>query len=360
MHAIRVMLERFIFAVVLVSLMVGCAQGPGDPNGGVRPLAGTTRYVATNGSDANPGTSASPYRTIQKYATVSASGDTCLIGAGTYRETVTPNSGVSFQPNGSATVTVDGSDPVTGWMVYSGNIYKANITLDTSLLSNQVFVGTDAMIEARWPNTGSDLLSPTWATMGSGTTTTTVNDSNLQNINWAGATIHIWAGSNPFAHQTGSVTASSAGSVTFTAVNGDTCPYLCAQSGGKYYLVGKLAALDSAKEWFYDSSTSQLYLWAPAGGSPTNVFAKQRSYAFDLRGKTNVTVKGLKVFASTIITDSSSSGNTIDGIEGRYLSEYKTLPKATGLAYSDGDYDIVASRTNESGILIWARQEFRF
>jgi hypothetical protein len=346
--------------VLLAALVVACTQSPNSrPQGStgsntiLRGLAGATRYVATNGADTNPGTSSSPYRTIQKCATVSASGEACMIGAGTYRETVTPNSGVTFQPNGNVTVTVDGSDPVTGWTAYSGNIYKATVALNSSLFANQVFASELMMPEARFPNTGDDPLNPTWGIMKAGTTYTTVNDSALQNINWSGATIHTWSGTNPFSHQTGTVTGSSAGSVTFTAVNGSTCPFLCAKENGKYYIVGKLAALDSAKEWFYDSSAGVLYFWAPNGASPSNVQAKQRDYAFDLRGKTGVMIKNLKIFSSAIVTDSNSSGNTIDGIEAKYLSHYNTLPKPTGLAYSDGDFDIVASRANESGILVF-------
>ena len=341
---------------VLALGMVGCSSGPSRnlEGGSLSSLSGAIHYVSPGGLDSNPGTLSSPFQTIQKCATVSSAGDSCLIRAGVYRETVAPNSGVSFAPYNSESVTVDGSDPVTGWTPYSGSIYKASITLNPGLLANQVFVGGTMAEEARWPNTGADLLSPTWATMGTGTTTTTVLDSSIPSISggWAGATIHLWAGSNPFAHQTGTVTSSGGGSVSFSAINGTLCPYLCAQSGGKYYLVGKLAALDSANEWFYDAASHQLYLWAPGGGSPSNVSAKQRDLAFDLRGKSNVGIQGLKLFSSMVFMDNASIGNIIDGLDARYLSHYTTLPKPTNLAYSDGDFDVVASHGNDSGIVV--------
>jgi hypothetical protein len=342
--------KRALVTGVLLLLMVAC-----NNQGSVRltPQAGANYYVATNGVNTNPGTSASPFRTIQKCASTAGSGDFCNIGAGTYRETVTPNSGVTFRPNANATVTVDGSDTVSGWTLHSGNIYKvSNLTLNSSMFSNQIFVGTEAMIEARWPNTSNiNLLDPTWAIMGSGTTTTTISDSNIPNIagGWNGATAHIWSGSNPFGHQTATVTSSSSGQVTTNFSNSGTCPVLCAQAGGKYYLVGKLGALDSAREWFYDSTAQVLYFWAANGGLPSNVTVKQRDYAFDLRGKSNVTIQGLKLFANTVIMNSSSSSNLLDGINAKYLSHFETLPLP---ANSTEPYDVLVSRMSSSGIIM--------
>ena len=47
------------------------------------------RHVAPTGSDAAGGTAAAPWRTIQKAAQSAAPGETVLIHAGTYAETVT-------------------------------------------------------------------------------------------------------------------------------------------------------------------------------------------------------------------------------------------------------------------------------
>ena len=55
---------------------------------------GATYYVAPNGSDANPGTEAQPWCTIQKAAATLIAGDTAYVKAGTYNEKVVPqNSG---------------------------------------------------------------------------------------------------------------------------------------------------------------------------------------------------------------------------------------------------------------------------
>lgn len=50
------------------------------------PSAGTTFYVATGGSDANPGTATHPWRTIQKALSTLAAGQRAVVRAGTYVE----------------------------------------------------------------------------------------------------------------------------------------------------------------------------------------------------------------------------------------------------------------------------------
>ncbi len=77
----------------------------------------STYYVATNGSDTNPGTLSSPWRTINKAANTLVAGDSVNIRAGTYKEQVTPkNSGnassgfITYAAYPNETVTVDASN----------------------------------------------------------------------------------------------------------------------------------------------------------------------------------------------------------------------------------------------------------
>ena len=56
-------------------------------------------FVSPDGSDAGPGASGKPFRTMQKAADVVEAGDTCLVGGGTYREAVrVRNSGTGAAP----------------------------------------------------------------------------------------------------------------------------------------------------------------------------------------------------------------------------------------------------------------------
>jgi hypothetical protein len=148
-------MTRFLFPLLVA--LAACE----NPASLESPVPANARVVATSGSDSSPGSLAAPYKTIQKCASSVPSGWTCLIRAGVYRETVTPNSRIRLEPYNNESVTVDGSDPVTGWTPYNGKIYKANVALNPELLANQVFVDNAMMTTARWPNGGDDPLHPT-------------------------------------------------------------------------------------------------------------------------------------------------------------------------------------------------------
>lgn len=342
-------IARRLMLITLIAVLVIPFIGP------VRTVqaAGAVYYVGgTGASDSNPGSSSQPFATIQKAATVATAGDTVRIRSGTYRETITPtNSGTSgnpivYEPDGAAVVTVSGADTANGgWTVHSGNIYKKTISMtngynnsmtnNTTLMANQVFVGGEMMIEARWPNVSNsnDLLNRndfrdatigTWSTSG----VQTLTDSAIPNISggWNGGTIWVngW-----YMSQTRNITAHSGSQLT---LSGGLIKY---DKRDYYYLTGKLGALDTAKEFFYDGS--QLYLWQPGGGSPANVEVKKRNYAFDLSGKSNITIKNINLFAATIMTTESSANITLDGIKAKYINHNVTLT----------DSDVLYSHTGQ-------------
>ena len=121
-------------------------------------------YVATNGTDTNPGTLTQPLRTIQSAANVAQPGDTIFIRGGTYRETVVPaRSGsssepITFAPFEKESVVISGADRVAAenWTRVSNSIFQAPAAcvLDAG---NQVFVDGQLMNEARFPNTTLDV-----------------------------------------------------------------------------------------------------------------------------------------------------------------------------------------------------------
>jgi F5/8 type C domain/Right handed beta helix region/Protein of unknown function (DUF1565) len=93
------------------------------------PSTGTLRYVATNGSDANPGTIDRPWRSITKALTAAVPGNRILVRAGTYAGTLGagpsvggPGPAVYASPKGtaSAPITLEaypGERPVIAAMV---------------------------------------------------------------------------------------------------------------------------------------------------------------------------------------------------------------------------------------------------
>src|SRR6266568_891027 len=107
-------------------------------------VQGNVRFVAPNGSDSNAVTIGEPYRTIQHCATNISPGWTCEVRAGTYRETVVPNSGITVDAYNYEPVTVDGSDPITNWKIDHDHTYKANVNLNLDD-TNQIFVGHEMM-----------------------------------------------------------------------------------------------------------------------------------------------------------------------------------------------------------------------
>lgn len=84
--------------------------------GAVPSAVAATFFVATTGNDSNPGTEAQPWRTIGKCAATMVAGDTCIVKAGTYNETVTPlNSGtagnlITYKANPGDRVVIDGQN----------------------------------------------------------------------------------------------------------------------------------------------------------------------------------------------------------------------------------------------------------
>lgn len=305
------------------------------------PSSESTYYVAKNGNDSNSGTSLSaPFQTIQKCASVMIQGNTCYVRAGTYRETITPaNSGtpsapIAFQPYEGESVTISGADVISGWSVYRDAIYESSsMNWDLGQGKNQIFVDGQMMTEARWPNTGTDLSNPTWAVATGGSSDRshpsrspinpnerwTITDSALDQPAgfWNGALINHLSNSG-WTTQSGIVTSYTPGSVTFSLLSNR----YGVGKGTKYYLTGKLGALDTAREWFFDPAVSTLYLWTPVGDDPSShvVEAKRRQYTFDLSGKSNITIGAFNIFAAGIKSDMSSSHITIDGINASYVS----------------------------------------
>ena len=94
------------------------------------PSTGQVRYVATTGSDANPGTLSLPWRSITKALTAAVPGDRILVRGGTYAGTVGagPSAGASVgpavyaSPKGTAAAPISleaypGERPIIGAMV---------------------------------------------------------------------------------------------------------------------------------------------------------------------------------------------------------------------------------------------------
>jgi hypothetical protein len=318
-------------------------------------------YVSASlGNDANPGTLAQPFQSIQQAANVAQAGDTVFIRAGVYRQTIVPrNSGapgrpIVYEPYQNEQVTLDGADPLSGWSLYQGSTYRTSLPWDMGDGQNQLFFNGQMMNEARWPNSSLDPSNPTFSNVSSaqvlsnnGTSATATIGVSLADPAgaWVGATIHISPGAT-WVTQTGTVTASSPGSLTYQYQPLTT--YEAPAAGNHFYLTGLFRALDSADEWYRDSG-GNLYFWAPQNANPTSgvVEAKHRLYAFDLSGSSNIDIIGLNLFACTINTDAGSSNDRIEGIDAQYLSQQMTISNPWALQYLPQTTGIIFNGAND-------------
>ncbi len=335
--------------------------------------ASTAYYVAPDGNDANPGTLAAPFRTIQKCAEVATTGDTCFIRAGVYRETVRParsgtaDAPITFKPYNDEQVIISGADVVAGpWTLHSGAIYRTalgwnlNVRTPTQVTNNQIWVDGLMMPEARWPNvpldrvthfTNADKAQAEGVRLLS-TYSAVYTDTALAAFApgaWVGGKINFGPGYS-LIHTTCDVTASTSAAVTFVC-NPDPGAYnartqwdlddtmLRPAVANYYYLWGKLSALDAPGEWFYDDATGTLYLWLPDGAAPAahTIEAKRRLWAFDLAGRSYITLEGLHIFGASIRTDANAHHLTLQALELRYLWHFQQIPP---LFYTNGTYGI--------------------
>ncbi|MBU0490885.1 MAG: right-handed parallel beta-helix repeat-containing protein, partial [Chloroflexi bacterium] len=106
--------------ILLAALTVGAMllAGAGSRPASTQPASDGIYYVSPTGNDANPGTIARPWQTIQQAADTLVAGDTVYIRAGTYHERVAPqhsgNAGqvITYAAYPGETAIIDGTGVV--------------------------------------------------------------------------------------------------------------------------------------------------------------------------------------------------------------------------------------------------------
>ncbi|MFG2218589.1 MULTISPECIES: right-handed parallel beta-helix repeat-containing protein [unclassified Streptomyces] len=342
-------------AALLAVLTVVVAGQPATAHP-VKFRTGKTYYVSPSGQDTAGGRSPkAPFRHIQKCADVMVPGDTCLVLSGTYEETVVPaRSGtaelpITYRAAPGAKVTVSGAsriggfDPVTAAdvtqiaksdpfaaksqfsdAVAAGHIYSTSVDLGADVTTVQVFTDKKMDIEAQWPYPGLDLLDPTLQYAGEGSADATIADADLTRPAgyWDGARAltGYW-----YVSATTTVKSSAAGSVTLDAA--PPCVHKVVPKETRYALSGKIGELGNPGEWFYDPTAKRLYVYGTDDPDAHTVEAKRRTLGFDLANASHTTIAGIGLFATTIRTGPSSTGVTLDGINGRHLSHYTDITR---------------------------------
>lgn len=302
------------------------------------PVTNKTYYVSPAGSDANDGTTVdTPFRTIQKAADVMQAGDTCLIRAGVYRETVHPaNSGqdgapITFQPYEGEKVVISGAEPITDWEKVADGLYKAPMPADFFVSAHnqadQVFLDGRMMVLAQWPNTTLTISEPAKAvasefvskTRNENTNMTTgvVRDTNLAAMGdgyGVGAEIFFQPNHGGWSWAfTGKVTKQAGGELTFQSRSNAGQDFKQSQyhENSRYILYNSRQLLDAPGEWYHDKDAGELYLIPLEGMDPNTrrAEAKKREYGFVLDDRAFITIQNLHFFACMITTDTAAGGS---------------------------------------------------
>ena len=282
-------------------------------------------YVSPEGNDSNPGTQEKPFAHIQNGVNRLQAGDTLWVRGGTYRERVTfPRSGaprqrIHVKAFAGETPLITGCEPIDRWVRTDGplNIWKATMKWTLGIGRNQVFSGNQDMIEARFPNKPGpnlempvDGLSPLWPTFGefsipldNGTNRPgRVVSPLLRNQPpdfWKGA-IYLGVHWGGWIAQSGVIESSKDGEIMVGGRSSQwwlTGDNFFDQEFGRGMIIGHLNALDQPGEWHWQDDT--LYLIPLAGGEPTGIEAKARPLAFNLYGKSYITISGFRVHAAS-------------------------------------------------------------
>lgn len=110
-------------------------------------LAATYYYVATNGSDSNPGSINQPFKTINRGASVLSAGDTLYIRGGTYNETANiSNSGtvsapITISSHPGEWAVIDGQDTIPGYWGVLFNIDGNYVVARDLEVKNSAWMG---------------------------------------------------------------------------------------------------------------------------------------------------------------------------------------------------------------------------
>jgi hypothetical protein len=295
-----------------------------------------TYFVATDGSDTNPGTNlAAPFQTIQHAATNMAAWDTCFIRAGVYRETLAPTSSgasgapITFTAYSNEVVTLDGADAVTGWTFLSNGIYQASVGWDLGEGYNQVFVDGAMMHQAQYPDYGSgDVMHPGAASV----TVDSVNSNLITSAAWSGKPDNYWAGAwflggvgYAWAWQSARVLSSTGSTLTVDPATETSAWWFT--GSGRGFLWGKFSFLDADNEWYLqtNSAGNTLYLRIAGGGNPSarTVEMKRRNWCVDFNGRKCIVVSGLNLRAGAVRLNGRE--NVLQYCEGRFLSHFMNI-----------------------------------
>ncbi len=200
-----------------------------------------------------------------------SAGDECVIREGVYREVIKPLSSgsagkpITYRSYEGETVWVDATDPVDGWELHEGNIYKAKVHHKWIALAPEMqalYYNDKVMDEARWPNNDdNDRYTFEGFYVDGGSASHVFSKAKgFPDIDLKGGAI-CYFGEHCGTTWTRQITSSNSETVNFTKVDITSWPFSNhnptlkrGNNKGQIYLYGKLELLDRENEWHYDSN----------------------------------------------------------------------------------------------------------
>ncbi len=247
----------------------------------------TTFYVDGNSPvarDTNPGTEAQPFKTISRATPSLQAGDTLLIKAGVYRETVVlSQSGtaaaritIRAYPGQEGKAIIDAAEPVAQWRQCAGpeecsgnsrwqHIYYADVASlvnahpDKTLAVRQVFQHGQLLPRSRYPDAGwrypAKIADPKKV----------FSDSSLAQPEgyFAGAVCHIKTA--VWQMDAVPIAAFSRGTITLAdSPRFDITPHY------GYFVTNIVGEINAEGEWAYDPAQKKIFLW-PRGDAAEGI-----------------------------------------------------------------------------------------
>ncbi len=311
----------------------------------------TTYYVDASTQTSGSGTEAKPFKTISEAAEVAQPGDTVIIKAGIYHETVIPkNSGTAANPivykAEGQNVVISAIDEVdvspTTEIVNGKNLYVYSIANTLGQGRNMVFFNSEAKAEGRHPNSHTALgrengfgvsLSPLWPTMGAidvlkddNNPLTAGSNTELNQADdfWNGGTLVSLHGS-AWNLGTAKITDSTSGKLTLSEPTEtwwfENYSQTTSETDIDYaYITNHINTVDMPGEWYWNDA-GKLYIYPYNNTAPEKLEVKARQVTVDLSDKEYVHFVGINTIGGGMTLDNSTMC-VINGGEHKYISHY--------------------------------------
>ncbi len=223
------------------------------------------------------------------------------------------SSSITLRSYPGETATLDGTESISsGWTLHSGNIYKTTLSTDIW----QLFVDGEMQTSARWPN--AEAWTPSMWDKDANWIQQDISSSDGTFIDEAGGQELAASGLDLTGAiaimNTGSwlsfarvVNSHSTGSNTFT-YNPIGSQYHSKIVNGSAFFEAAMVCLDTNKEWYFNSTSKELFLMADDGLNPTgrSIRGKTITYGLDVQNSSELTVEGIDFFACTFRVQGSS------------------------------------------------------